>query len=202
MWGRFGNSPTTNRPDEPPLPDLRGAACGVLQGLQGGGLIHPRAPEQVDGGGTDLADEDADPELVAILQDLGGGPGGFERPTACLFGPPAILQKRGQGPYGAREVEYGLGQLRGYSVSSSDGVDNATGQDAGIYYGQLYPYSGAAVELELPQGPSSGGGEPGRLVAGFERLVHGSDPAVYLPGPFQNPFGPFFASAFEHGGDL
>src|SRR5918995_623552 len=138
------------------LPDLRGAACGVLQGLQGGGLIHPRAPEQVDGGGPDLADEDADPELVTLLQDLGGGPGRLERRPAGLPWPPALLQKRGQGPHGPREVEDGLGQFRGYPISPPDGVVDAPGQDAGVYDGQLDPDAGTAVELELPQGSTTG----------------------------------------------
>ena len=36
----------------------------------------------------------------------------------------------------------------------------------------------------------------------LERLVQGSDPAVYLPGRLQDPFGPLLVSVIEHGGDL
>src|SRR5919106_171121 len=100
MYGRVSNPPVlciAMPYHASSLPDLRGAACSVLQGLQGGGLIHPRAPEQVDGGGADLADEDADPELVTLLQDLGGGLGGLERPPAGLFRSPRILPKNRPG---------------------------------------------------------------------------------------------------------
>jgi hypothetical protein len=56
---------------------LGGAACCVFQGAEGGGLVHARAPEEVYGGGADLADEDADAQLVALVQDLGRPPGRF-----------------------------------------------------------------------------------------------------------------------------
>ena len=72
-------------------------------------MIHPRAPKQVYSAGADLADEDADPKLVALLQDLGGCPCGLESPPAGLLWPFFVLQKRGQGTHGPGEVEHCLG---------------------------------------------------------------------------------------------
>src|SRR5215211_5546622 len=88
------------------------------------------------------------------------------------------------------------------ALTDSERSSTAAGQNAGVYDGEFDPDSGAAVELKLPQRPAASGREPGRLMARFERLVEVSDPAVYLPGPLQDPFGPLLVTAFEHGGDL
>jgi enamine deaminase RidA (YjgF/YER057c/UK114 family) len=105
MWGRVSNPPKKRTA----LPYLRGAACGVFEGPEGGGLIHARAPEQVYGGGADLADEYADRERVALLQDLRRGSGRLERPPAGLIWPFTVAEELGQGSNGPREVEHGLG---------------------------------------------------------------------------------------------
>src|SRR5918997_613583 len=188
---------------DPYSADLRGAAGGLLQCLQGGGLIHAGAPQQVNCSRADLTDEHADGEVVPLFEYLGGLARGIEGESARLFRTSGFLEVSSQSLHRPGEVQHRLWQLRRDSVPAIRRVGRAARQHPRVDDCQVYPGASVGVELEVPEGPATGRGEPGCLVAGGEGLVEALHSIVVDSArAHERAFGPLAVTVLERCGDI